>query len=145
MPTAVRKRTTARPKKVKNPAVVSNKFEVETPASPEMGKGVTSFKWDLYNKNLTMEIVENNNMDAFTWIAGISNAYDQARLHTHLATHDMVYVTMFNQNNAQVAKYRFGKLTLNAHSTELSKTNKGALVHTVVVTFERCEKDVEEN
>jgi len=137
---AARKRTT-RPKKLKNPTVISNKFEVEAPASPDMGKGVNSFKWDLYNKNFTMEIVENNSMDAFTWIAGIENAYDQARLHTHMATHDMVYVTMFNQNNESVAKYRFGKLTLTAHSTELRKTSKGELVHTVVVTFERCEKD----
>lgn len=142
---AKKKKTTRKPKKVKNPTVVSNKFEIETPASPEMGKSVLSFKWDLYKKNFTMLIVENENMDAFTWIDGISNAYDQARLHTHMATHDMVFVTLFNQNNDKVALYRFGKLTLNAHSTELSKEcsvgKSGQLVHEVVVTFERCEKD----
>lgn len=142
LPTRARKKPTKkRTKKVKNPKVLSNVFEVETPASPEMGKDVISFKWDLQEKNFTMMIVENNNMDAFTWIAGISNAYDQARLHTHMATHDMVYVTLFNQNNDKVALYRFGKLTLNAHTTELNKTGSGQLVHTVSVTFERCEKD----
>tara|TARA_Y100000034_G_scaffold104648_1_gene131358 strand:+ start:15410 stop:15868 length:459 start_codon:yes stop_codon:yes gene_type:complete len=144
--TTRRKKTVKKkPRKVKNPTVVSNIFEVEAPASPDMGKDVISFKWDLYEKNFTMRIVENNNMDAFTWIAGITNAYDQARLHTHLASHDMVYVTLFNQNNDKVALYRFGKLTLNAHSTELNKEctsgSCGRLVHTVLVTFERCEKD----
>ena len=144
MAARAKKKKVTRPRKVKNPVVISNKFEVEAPASPDMGRGVNSFKWDLYNKNFTMEIVENNNMDAFTWIAGIENAYDQARLHTHMATHDMFYVTLFNQNNDTVAKYRFGKLTLTAHNTELNKNSKGELVHTVVVTFERCEKDKDE-
>ena len=136
------KKKVVRKRKIKNPKVVSNNFEIETPSSPDMGKSVTYFKWDLYEKNFTMKIVEDNNMNAFTWIAGIEHAYDQARLHTHLATHDMVYMTLFNQNNDKVALYRFGKLTLNAHSTELSKeTDCGQLVHTVVVTFERVEKD----
>jgi hypothetical protein len=141
---AAPKKKVAKPRKVKNPNVVSDNFKIEAPASPDMGKGVYSFDWDLFNKKFTMQIVENSNMDAFTWIAGISNAYDQARLHTHLATHDMVYMTLFNQNNDEVALYRFGKLTLAAHHTELNKcktSSCGQLVHTVVVTFERVEKD----
>lgn len=146
MTRTTKKKTTKKPRKVKNPTVSSFNFEVEVPASPEMGKSVTSFKWDLYNKNFTMTVVENENMDAFTWIAGIENAYDQARLHTHLAAHDMVYVTLFNQNKEKVALYRFGKLTLNAHSTELTKscvTGAEPLTHKILVTFERCEKDEE--
>lgn len=133
--------------KLRNPKVSAHKFTVETPASPEMGKGVVSFKWNLYDKNFTMKIAENCNMDAFTWIDGIKNAYDQATLHSHLAAHDMVFVTLFDQNGKQLAKYRFAKLTLIAHKTELGNCfNMNAhdgLTHDVTVTFERVEKDTE--
>lgn len=138
----VRKKTT--PSKVKNPLPASHLFEVETPASPELGQNVTFFGWDLSKKTISMKVQENNNMDAFTWVAGIANAYDQARLHTHMAAHDMIYVTMFNQNKEKVALYRFAKLTLNAHCSNLDKESKGVLVHHVELSFERCEKDKEE-
>jgi len=126
-------------------AIVSNKFKVFFPGSPDLGESVTYFNWDLYEKKFTLKIEENDNMDGFAWIQGITNAYDQARLHTHMANADMVWMTLLDKNNKEQALYRFAKLTLSAHNTEMIKAIKASkMIHHVEVTFERCEKDKEE-
>jgi len=139
--TKTRKKMTTRRRKVKNPLPVSHNFKVVPPAQPGLESCITSFKWDLYKKTFSMRIQENATMDAFTWIQGMSNTYDQARIDPMMAVHDMVNVTILNQNDEEVALYRFAKLVLTHHECELSKHCSDSLSHYITVSFERCEKD----
>lgn len=137
------KKKTSRSRKTKKPLKVSLvDYEVDMPASPNLGKNVSCFKWSIKDKFIEMKIKESVDMDAFTWISGIDDRYDKAKLHTHLANQDMINLTLFNNNKEKIATYRFAKLLLNDHSTYVSnELSCGELVHLVKLSFERTERD----
>jgi len=118
-------------------------FELEPLNSPDAGKLVISVEYDMFNRTVTLGLLEDDKLNGLRFLMAIKDIFDRAKTHPDLKGKDQI---VFRPKTGKVPyppAIRFGGLLVQGHSCKLQKgmLNGAEMYHEVVIGFERMEID----